>query len=89
MLTTEEDHGKMETAATAAGSEGKLANAKMDWDINDNHFPKLQQVKNCACLPAGWRRCPILNGSSPSERRMNGFWGKSQIGSAPIMKVMG
>ena len=53
MLTTEEDHGKMETAATAAGSEGKLANAKMDWDINDNHFPKLQQVKHGPTMAMG------------------------------------
>ena len=44
MMLTEEDH----TTAAVGGCDGKQTSAKMDWDINDNHFPKLQQVKNCA-----------------------------------------
>ena len=48
MMLTEEEHAKAATAATA-GCDGKqVNNAKMDWDINDNHFPKLQQVKEIA-----------------------------------------
>jgi hypothetical protein len=35
------------------GNSGVVANtngnkAKLDWDINDNHFPKLQQVSSAA-----------------------------------------
>ena len=45
MMHAEEDHTK--TAAVGGCDDGKLAIAKMDWDINDNHFPKLQQV-SCA-----------------------------------------
>ena len=35
-------------AAEVEGCEGEkqASSPKMDWDINDNHFPKLQQVKN-------------------------------------------
>ena len=64
MMLTEEDHAKTTIAAVC---EEKLANAKMDWDINDNHFPKLQQVKICALFRTFMQQMIPLGYSSVSS----------------------